>query len=141
MTFPYPFPGPVPPYTNVPINPQYFQPSRFVISAITLGLETTVTTSVNHNYVIGQQCRLIIPITYGSRQLNEESGFVVAIPAQNQVVLNINSTNSNPFIASPTFGTTKAQILAIGDINSGIISSTGRSLPTTTIPGTFENIS
>jgi hypothetical protein len=136
---------PVPPYSNPPIEPQNFQPSQFVITAISFGVNTTVTTSVNHNYVVGQLTRLLIPSKYGSQILNEQIGYVISIPAANQVVLTINSTNSDPFISSPTFlpfqSKTLPQIVAVGDINSGIISSTGRILPTTNIPGSFINIS
>lgn len=135
------FPGPTPAYTNPPIEPQNFKPSRFVISAISLGQQTTITTSVNHNYVIGQLVRILIPPTYGTIQLNEQSGYVSSIPAANEVVVQIDSSKYSSFIASPTFGTTKPEILAIGDVNTGLISSTGRSLPTTAIPGSFQNIS
>jgi len=138
-------PGPRPPFSNPPIEPQNFQPSVFVISAISLGVNTTVTTSVNNNYVVGQQVRLLIPDKYGSRELNEQTGIVLSIPAPNQVILDINSNGASSFIASPTFlpfqTKTLPQIAAIGDVNSGIISSTGRSIPTTNIPGSFINIS
>lgn len=137
--------GPVPPYSNPPIQPQFFQPSRFVISALTLGQTTTITTSVDHNYVIGQQVRLLIPSKHGSTSLNEQSGIVLSIPASNQVILDINSNGADPFIATPTFmpfqQQTPSQIIAIGDYNTGLISMSGRSLPTTTIPGSFINIS
>lgn len=133
-------PGPVPPYANVPIHVEYYQPKIFVISAISLGITTLVTTSTDHDYVIGQEVRLIIPPSFGCRQLNGISGYVLSIPALNQVVLDINSSvNVDPYIASTA--TTKAQIVAVGDINSGIISSTGRVIPTTNIPGSFINIS
>jgi hypothetical protein len=141
MAFPYPYVGPYAPYNNVPIEPQYFQPSRFVISAITLGKTTTVTTSVNHNYVVGQEVRLLIPSYYGSFQLNEQTGLVTSIPAVNQVVLNINSIGSNAFIPSPSYGPTPPQIIAIGEINSGQINSSGRVNNITYIPGSFINIS
>lgn len=97
---------PIPAYQNVPINAQYYQPSRFVITAITLGLTTTVTTSTAHNYVIGQEVRFIIPIPYGSFQLNEQTGYVISIPSITQVVVSINSLrnvdtfNANPFVAT-----------------------------------------
>ena len=206
--------GPIAPYSNVPINADYYSPSRFVITDITRGPVTVVTTSVAHNYVIGQQIRLIIPLLYGCRQLNEAIGFVIAIPSTTQVTVDIDSTLSNPFqtplasitgaskavncilTASNHFGpgarvlisdvggmtqlngntyiivssngstmtlnvdstsfttytsggtaslvttdTTVPQILAVGDINSGIISSTGIVIPTTNIPGSFVNIS
>ncbi len=137
--------GPIPPYSNPPIEPQFFKPSQFVITNIGLGPTTLITTSINNNYVIGQQVRLLIPEKYGSIGLNEQTGIVISIPAPNQVTLNINSNGIDPFISSPTFlpfqSKTLPQIVAIGDINSGIISSTGRTISTTNIPGSFINIS
>ena len=131
---------PTPPYSNPPIAPQFYQPSRFVISAIALGPMTTITTTQNMNYVIGQLVRLIIPPTFGSRQLNEVEGYVLSIPAPNQVILNINSSqNVDAFILSPA--KTVAQILAVGDINTGQTNVSGRSNTGTFIPGSFINIS
>jgi hypothetical protein len=135
------FNPPTPAYNNPPIQPQNFAPSRFVISDIALGPTTTVTTSVKHNYVIGQLVRLLIPQSYGSYQLNEVLGYVTSIPAIDEVVLDIDSKGVNAFIPSPPYGPTPPQIVAVGDENSGVISTTGRSIPTTTIPGSFQNIS
>jgi len=136
---------PIPAYSNPPIEPQFYQPSQFVISAITLGKTTIITTLVNNNYVIGQLVRILIPSKYGSRGLNEQQGMVISLPAPNQVEVNIDSTNVDPFIASPTFlpfqSRTLPQIIAIGDNNSGAINNQGRSPTSTTIPGSFENIS
>ena len=135
-----PIVGPVPPYANVPIASQFFQPSVFTISAVTLGTTTIVTTTVNLNYVIGQTVRLIIPPTFGCRQLNERQGNVLSIPAANQVQISINSSqNVDPYIASTA--ATPAQIMAIGDVNQGVQSSTGPSIPLVSIPGSFINIS
>lgn len=133
--------GPIAPESNPPINPQYYQPSVFDISALSLGESTTVTTTANHNYVIGQIVRLLIPMIYGSFQLNEQEGTVTSIPASNQVVININSTKANPFVPNTSSGTTQPQIVAVGDVNSGTINSTGRSNTGTYIPGSFIDIS
>ena len=81
------FPGPYPPYNNPPIESQFYAPTALSISNVQLGLKTTVTTSVNHQFVIGQLCRLLIPVTFGCRQLNEKSAYVIAIPTPNSVVL------------------------------------------------------
>lgn len=209
---------PIPAYSNPPIEPQYFQPSVFVISAITTGQSTTVTTTVAHNFVVGQLVRLLIPVLFGSYQLNYAKGYVTSIPTSTSVVVQINSVFSDAFIAQPYTATitnivistpssvtvtannsfkrgnsiifsgvggmtqinsqvgvidsvnstsfvltiptgtfsaytsggtatlynvpqTPAQILAIGDINTGITSSTGPNIPTTSIPGSFINIS
>lgn len=136
----FPFPGPVPPETNPPINADYYLPKKFNISALQLGETTLVTTAQQHDYVIGQLIRLLIPPTYGCVQINGKTGYVVAIPQDDQVRVNINSVGSNLFIPSPAFGPTPPQIIAIGDINSGV-TNTGRSNNTTFIPGSFINVS
>jgi hypothetical protein len=130
---------PIPAYQNLPIHAEFYIPSRFVISAISFGQTTTITTTTNMNYVVGQLVRLIIPPSFGSRQLNETQGYVISIPSGNQVILNINSMNVDLFISSTA--TTLPQILAIGDINTGAVNSNGRSNNFTYIPGSFINIS
>lgn len=131
--------GPIPPYNNPNIEPQNFEPSRFVISNISLGFSTIVTTSINHNYVIAQECRLIIPPGYGCRQLNEATGFVLSIPNPNQVELSIISTGGDSFIAASL--SQQPQILAIGDVNNGTTNANGRKNTGTFIQGAFINIS
>lgn len=133
---------PIPAYQNLTPDPQFYQPSRFVISAITLGQTTTVTTSADHNYVIGQECRLLIPASFGSYQLNEVKGNVLSIPASNQVVLDIDSSrNVDSYIASAVTYPSVAQIVAVGDYNYGQINTNGRTNQLTNIPGSFINIS
>jgi len=131
---------PIPPYSNLPIRADFYQPRRFVISNITLGQTTIVTTSVDHDYVIGQEIRLIIPAEFGSYQLNESFGYVLTIPALNQVNISIDSSkNVDSFIAATS--NQSPQILAIGDVNTGPINSHGRVQNITYIPGSFINIS
>lgn len=134
------FIGPTPPYNNPPINAQFFQPNVFVISGVQLGVTTTVTMREDSNYVIGQLVRLLIPFSFGCRQLNEQTGYVIAIPAANQVTLDINSSqNVDAFTASAA--KTQAQIIAIGDVNTGVTNANGRTNQATFIPGSFINIS
>lgn len=138
--------GPQAPESNPPIEPQFYQPSEFEISAISLGTTTTVTTvqspfGVNNNYVVGQLVRFLIPSTFGTRQLNGQVGYVIALPGTNQVTVAINtSLNYNAFIANPSYGPTKPQLIPVGDINMGQI-NTGRTGNLTYIPGSFINIS
>ena len=141
MSLPY-YPiivGPVAPYNNVAVNPQYYKPSQFFITAIALGQTTTVTTSVNHNYVIGQLCRLLIPRVNATRQLNEQEAYVISIPNPNQIELIIDSTKFDPFVTSTQ--PTQPQILGIGDVNSGNINASGNLNTSTVIPGSYQNIS
>lgn len=132
--------GPVALYANVAIEPQFYKPRRYIITAISLGTTTIVTTSVIHDYVIGQQVRLLIPVGYGCIQLNEQFGYVISIPSTTQVEIAINSyLNVDPFITASLAQV--PQILAIGDVNTGAINATGRSNTGTFIPGSFLDIS
>lgn len=242
-----PFPGPVPPYNNPPINPQYYEPRVFDIEDVQLGSFTNVFTVMNHDYVIGQEVRLLIPYYSGCRQLNQMTGEYIIPPNQQAVNLVQDSTSGNSGYVKPilisinsiyplttiipntlslyfgrgtpgqtllkddgegnviyqygtytlssglidytngrlilnfsftppamtsvttsftyniglypdivsvnidssenvdqfisTTGTTQPQIVAIGDVNNGIISSTGQINSSTNIPGAFINIS
>ncbi len=131
--------GPIAPYSNVPIEPQFYAPRQYFISSITLGKTTIVTTTEDHDYSIGQQCRLIIPPQSGCRQLNESYGYVISVPASNQVVLDIYSSGGDSFISSSSG--TQPQILPIGDINSGQINTNGINSNLSFINGSFINIS
>lgn len=141
--------GPIAPYRNPPINPEYFIPDVFFITAISLGQTTTVTmastitdpVTVTNNFVIGQEARLILGEFYGARQLNQRLGYVIAIPTTNQVTLDIDSNGYDPFIPNPPFGPNRPQIVPIGDINTGNINAFGRILNKPWIPGSFRNIS
>ena len=147
----YPYPGPRAPENNPTIQPGYFEPSTFPITALTRGTSTVLTLGtsfgVSANYVVGQLVRLTIPSTYGTVQLNEAQGYVTSLPASNQITVAIDSSNANAFVAVPSYGPTPPQVMAIGDVNSGIITSTGRSIGSgltgvpVTIPGSFINIS
>lgn len=150
MTFPYPYRGPIALFNNLPINAQFYQPNQFFISNISNGVTTTVTTTVNHNYVVGQLCRLNIPSTFTpvvglaqngnvAYQFNGVSGYVLSIPNPNQVVLNINSTNFDTFVT--TTQPQQPQIIAIGDISFGNTNASGNLNTSTSIPGAYVNIS
>jgi len=131
--------APVPAYQNLPIEPQWYKPRRYIITAIDEGLTTIVTTDYDNFYSIGQEVRLIIQIGNGCRQLNGRTGFVISIPATNQVEIDINSLGIDPFKTSNQ--TTQPQILAIGDVNTGHINPCGPYHTHPHIPGSFRNIS
>ena len=143
--------GPIAPYSNVAVNPQFYKPRQYFISTMTLGVTTTVTTTDNHDYVVGQLVRILIPKIYSLNSLgvqfviptctdlNETQSYVISIPASNQVLLDLDSSKSNLFVSSSQ--PTQPQILAIGDINLGNINASGNLNTSTTIPGSYQNIS
>lgn len=130
---------PTPAYSNVPIQPQNYQPSRFQISDITTGVTTTITTTTSMNYVIGQLVRLLIPAQFGSYQLNYVEAYVIAIPSSTQVTIDYDSRNVNAFTSSSVAN--QPQIIAIGNIANGQINNNGNLSNITYTPGAFINIS
>lgn len=129
---------PIPAYANVPVHEEYYQPRKYFIEDITLGQQTTVQTTEDHDFVIGLLVRLIIPSSFGTWQLNERSAYVISIPSSDEVVLDISSIGMDSFTSSTN--TTLPQITPIGDVNSGQ-TNIGRTNNRTYIPGSFINIS
>jgi len=139
MSYPPLITGPIPPYANIPIRPDYFKPRFFFISGIALGVTTVITTTVDHDYVIGQLVRLIIPQWSGTRELNEQEAYVIDIPASNQVTLDFDSNGFTAFTSSSQ--PTQPQILGIGDISFGNINASGNLNTSISVPGAYINIS
>lgn len=116
---------PIPAYSNPAIESQFYEPSRFIISAITLGITTSITTSVAHNYVVGQQVRLLIPSGYGCTQLNYSSGYVTSVPTSTSAVVDIDSSKANLFISTPFTAT----ITAATKANPCVITASNHFVP------------
>lgn len=135
--------GPVPPFTNPPIEPQNFQPSNFTIQSIAMsGLQASVTTTDDNNYVVGQQVRFHIPLGYGMAQLNDQSAFVSQVNSTTNFLANIDIRFFDPLV-TPGFPLNQQtpQVSAIGDQNFGTLNPNGFVNNTLTIPGAFQNIS
>lgn len=139
MAFPYPYSSPIAYLNNLPIHPDWYKPRVFEISFITLGQTTLITTENDQDYVVGQQVKFLIPQGWGCRQLNNQTGYVTSVNSINQFEVNIDSSQMDAFISSTINNV--PQVIAVGDVNSGFISSTGRIWPSLAIPGSFQNIS
>jgi hypothetical protein len=115
------------------LYPALYAPGIAVISALTLGATTAVTTTAPHNFLVGQEIGFRIPTAWGPTQLNELPnitipgqpvyGYVTAVGSSTTATVNINSTgftafNTNQAVASVR-GLTFPQIVAAGDNNFG----------------------
>ncbi len=115
------------------LYPFLYMPGVNFVSAIATGTTTTITTTTNHGYVVGQEVAFRIPSVYGTTQLNSLPnnlipgspiyGYVQSVGANNTFVVNFNSTsftafNSNqPYLSYP--GLAFPQVVAVGDVNTG----------------------
>lgn len=139
-------------YVKKVLYPFLYEPGVSYVSAVTTGTTTTIDTSSAHNLVVGQEVAFRIPSVYGTTQLNSLPnsnipgspiyGYVISVTDYNTVVVNINSTgytafNSNqPFLAYQS-GLQFAQMVAVGDVNTGSVPiSSGSALypPPYTVP-------
>jgi hypothetical protein len=114
------------------LYPYLYYPGVSFISAISLGSVTLVSTTTNHNLVVGQEVAFRIPSLWGTVQLNSLPnsvipgspvyGFVTVVNSPTQVTVNINSSAYTAF-AAPAFssfvGESFPQMVAVGDNNSG----------------------
>ncbi len=126
-------------YVKKVLYPYLYAPGVAVISAITLGATTTIDTTSAHNFVVGQEVAFRIPTdaatpsVWGTTELNSLPnvsvpgspvyGYVIAVTDYNTVVVNIDSSsytafNSNVPVADVP-GLSFAQIVAVGDVNTG----------------------
>lgn len=120
----------------------YLPGVNFISSLDLSGTFVTVTTTTNHNYVVGQEIAFIVPTTFGSTQLDQLPNnitpgspiyfYVSQLLSNNSfvctaVTAGVTAFNSNQTFAG-TFGRTWAQVIAAGDVNSGGFPFTGGQL-------------
>lgn len=115
------------------LYPTLYAPGASVITAISTGTTTTVTTTAAHNFQVGQEIAFRIPTAWGTSQLNSLPnsvvpgspiyGFVTAVGSATQFTCSINSTGYTAFNSNQVFasfpGEFFPQVVAVGDVNSG----------------------
>lgn len=134
------------------LYPFLYEPGVNYISAITLnGTNVVVTTTDNHNYVVGQEIAFRIPSVYGSTQLNALPNnttpgspvyyYVTSLQSNTQFTCTalsagVTAFNSNQTVASVP-GLQLPQVVAVGDVNSGGVAYSGGALYPSPVFPTF----
>lgn len=115
------------------LYPDLYFPGDSFISAITTGATTTITTTAQNNFQVGQEVAFRIPKIWGTTELNSLPntlipgspiyGYVISVTNNVTFVVNINSTGFTAFNPAPAFasypGEKWPQVVAVGDVNSG----------------------
>jgi len=115
------------------LYPDLYIPELCYITSITKAAKAVITTSFNHNFVVGQQVGFTVPSAWGMTQMDSsvyvqssngipQQAYVTAVTAST-ITVNIDSTAFTTF-AYPTsatagLGLTFPQVYAIGDQNTG----------------------
>lgn len=137
------------------LYPFLYLPEDNYISAITTGTTTTVTCTMYHNFEVGQEIAFRVPTFWGTTQLNSLPntlipgspvyGYVTSITDNWTFVCSINSTGYTAFNTNqssiPT-NVTPAQVLAVGDVNTGgqSITSTSPLYPSPQFPTSTNRV-
>lgn len=138
--------------------PFLYVPEDNVVTAITTGNTTTITCSMYHNFETGQEIAFRVPNFWGTIQLNSLPnttipgspiyGYVTSVTDNWTFVCNINSssftafTNNAAMTAATLPGLTYAQVVSVGDVNTGgnIISSTSPLYPSPQFPTSTNRV-
>jgi hypothetical protein len=137
------------------LYPFLYLPEDNVVSAVTRGATTTVVTTMYHNFEVGQEIAFRVPTIWGTTQLNSLPntlipgspvyGYVTSITDNWTFVCNINSTGFTAFTTNQTTvpsNWTPAQVLAVGDVNTGgnIISAGSPLYPSPQFPTSTNRV-
>jgi hypothetical protein len=118
------------------LYPFLYEPQDNYVSAITLGANTTITTTMYHNFEVGQEIAFRIPQPWGTVELNSlpnllipgspAYGYVVSVTDNWTFVCNINSSSYSAYTANQPLTPTNTvpglswpQVVAVGDVNTG----------------------
>ena len=109
---------------------------------VTQAVSALVTTTEDHGFELGNTVQFFIPPQWGMRQLNGLKGRVIAIPSDDQIEVDIDTSGFDAFTTPslPAFVVIDpAQVAGIGDVNYGSLSPGGRPVLPLTVPGAFLN--
>lgn len=117
------------------LYPFLYLPQDNIVTAVTTGSTTTIATTMYHNFEVGQEIAFRVPTLWGTTQLNSLPdavipgqpiyGYVTSITDNWTFVCNINSssytafTNNFTMTAATLPGLSYAQVLSVGDVNTG----------------------
>lgn len=130
-------------YVRQVLYPYIFEPGQNFISAINLsGTNVQITTTANHNFVVGQEIAIRIPTAYGSTQLNSLPNssipgspiyyYVTALNSNTQFTCSALSSGVTAFATNQTVasmvGQSLPQVVSVGDVNTGGTAYSGGAL-------------
>lgn len=113
-----------------------YSPFVCEISNIAPGQETVITTSINHEFVVGNQVRIFMPPRWGMAEIDGKTGLILAVTGDTLTV-NIDSLNFTPF-TTPANITDYPQVIPVGDQNTGYTIQNGEQPAQLVIPGSFK---
>ena len=90
-----------------------------VIAGISNDFPATVTTTIDHDYIVGTIVRLDITPTGGMFQANQKVGTILTVPTPTTFTIDIDSTHFDIFSIPSQFppGYNDSQVVPVGESN------------------------
>lgn len=111
-------------YRIIPFDPLFYPPFRYVVN-ISQAANAQVTTSVAHNYVVGQQIRFETSAPFGMVEINGIAGNILSIVDAYNFTVDVNTSGFTafkfPLVASVPF--TPAIVNPVGEAANANISN------------------
>lgn len=109
-------------WRKINFNP-IFYPRRRFITVITQAAQAVVTTSVTHQYEVGQQVRFVVPAAYGMVEINGLTGNIVSVDTTttvNSFTVDIDSSAFTAFAFPLTAAVpfSPAEVVPVGEDTS-----------------------
>lgn len=104
-----------------------FQPAMRLITALSIAATATVTTSFDHDYLVGLVVRLLIPSEFGMIQVNQELGTIIDVPTTDSFVIDIDTRGFDTFIIpvpEEWFINDFPSVVPVGEVNSSLRQAT-----------------
>ena len=99
-----------------------FQPAMRIITNITNAFPAVVTTSFAHNYIDGENLRLLVPNGYGMTQVNQLTGYITVL-SPTSFSIDIDTTQFDAFIV-PATPLEFSQVTPVGEANNILTAAT-----------------
>ncbi len=104
-----------------------FQPAMRLITALTLAENASVTTSFDHDYLVGLVVRLLVPSEFGMIQVNQEVGTIIDVPTATSFIIDIDTRGFDTFIVpapEPWYINDFPSVIPVGEVNSSLSQAT-----------------
>lgn len=99
-----------------------FQPAMRIITNITNSNPAIVTTSFAHNYIDGENLRLLVPDNYGMTQANQLTGYITVL-SPTTFSIDIDTRQFYPFVV-PVGALEQSQVTPVGEANNILTAAT-----------------
>lgn len=107
-----------------------YQPAMRVIANITNAVIATITTTFDHQYIVGLKVRIDVPPSGGMIQANQLVGTILTIPTLTTFTIDIDTTTFDAFVLpSGNLPYQDSQVVPIGEINELLTGAVQNVLP------------